>query len=90
MLPSFASYMIVNVTMSIPASILGETALSFLGLGLQPPVVSWGVLLQDAQTVQALALAPWLLFPVAFVIITVLVFNFIGDGLRDAADPYAR
>jgi peptide/nickel transport system permease protein len=90
MLPSFASYMIVNVTMSIPASILGETALSFLGLGLQAPIVSWGVLLQDAQTVQALAMHPWLLFPVAFVITTVLVFNFIGDGLRDAADPYAK
>jgi peptide/nickel transport system permease protein len=90
MLPSFASYMIVNVTMSIPASILGETALSFLGLGLQAPIVSWGVLLQDAQTVQALAMHPWLLFPVAFVILTVLVFNFIGDGLRDAADPYAK
>jgi peptide/nickel transport system permease protein len=90
MLPSFASWIIVSVTMSIPASILGETALSFLGLGLQPPVVSWGVLLQDAQTVQALALQPWLLWPVAFVIITVLAFNFLGDGLRDAADPYAR
>jgi peptide/nickel transport system permease protein len=90
MLPSFASYIIVIVTMSIPASILGETALSFLGLGLQPPVVSWGVLLQDAQTVQALAQNPWLLWPVSFVILTVLAFNFIGDGLRDAADPYAR
>jgi peptide/nickel transport system permease protein len=90
MLPSFASYMIVNVTISIPASILGETALSFLGLGLQPPVVSWGVLLQDAQTVQAVALTPWLLLPVIFVILTVLVFNFLGDGLRDAADPYAK
>ena len=90
MLPSFASYMIVVVTMSIPGSVLGETALSFLGLGLQPPVVSWGVLLQDAQTVQALAQDPWLLWPVAFVIITVLTFNFIGDGLRDAADPYTR
>ena len=90
MLPSFASFIIVVVTMSIPASVLGETALSFLGLGLQPPVVSWGVLLQDAQTVQALALQPWLLWPVAFVIITVLAFNFLGDGLRDAADPYAR
>jgi peptide/nickel transport system permease protein len=76
--------------MSIPASILGETAVSFLGLGLQAPIVSWGVLLQDAQTVQALAMHPWLLFPVVFVILTVLVFNFIGDGLRDAADPYAK
>jgi len=90
MLPSFASYMIVVVTMSIPSSILGETALSFLGLGLQPPVVSWGVLLQDAQTVQTLSQNPWLLWPVAFVILTVLAFNFIGDGMRDAADPYTR
>ena len=90
MLPSFASWIIVSVTISIPASILGETALSFLGLGLQPPVVSWGVLLQDAMTVQTLALQPWLLWPVFFVIITVLAFNFLGDGLRDAADPYAR
>jgi peptide/nickel transport system permease protein len=90
MLPSFASYMIVNVTMSIPSSILGETALSFLGLGLQPPIVSWGVLLQDSQTVQAIAMHPWLLLPVIFVIVTVLVFNFLGDGLRDAADPYAK
>ena len=90
MLPSFASWIIVAVTISIPASILGETALSFLGLGLQPPVVSWGVLLQDAMTVQTLALQPWLLWPVFFVIITVLAFNFLGDGLRDAADPYAR
>ncbi len=90
MLPSFASYMIVNITMSIPASILGETSLSFLGLGLQQPVVSWGVLLQDAQQIQALAFKPWLLWPVAFVIITVLTFNFMGDGLRDAADPYSK
>ena len=90
MLPSFASYMIVEVTMSIPFSILGETSLSFLGLGLQPPVVSWGVMLQDAQSVQALAQNPWLLWPVAFVIATVLAFNFLGDGLRDAADPYTR
>ncbi len=90
MLPSFASYIIVNLTMSIPSSILGETTLSFLGLGLQPPVVSWGVLLQDAQSVQSLALRPWLLWPVAFVILTVLTFNFLGDGLRDAADPYAK
>ena len=90
MLPSFASMLIVHITISIPATILGETALSFLGLGLQPPVVSWGVLLQDAQTVQALGLHPWLLLPCLFVIITVLSFNFMGDGLRDAADPYTR
>jgi len=90
MLPSFASYMIVHVTISIPATILGETALSFLGLGLQPPVVSWGVLLQDAQSIQALGLIPWLLMPCIFVILAVLSFNFMGDGLRDAADPYTR
>jgi len=88
LLPSFASYIIVSVTISIPATILGETALSFLGLGLQPPVVSWGVLLQDAQNIQALAHHPWLLWPAAFIVFTVLAFNFLGDGLRDAADPY--
>jgi peptide/nickel transport system permease protein len=88
LLPSFASYIIVNVTLSIPGTILGETALSFLGIGLQPPVVSWGVLLQDAQNLQTLAHYPWLLWPAAFIIMTVLMFNFLGDGLRDAADPY--
>lgn len=88
LVPSFASYIIVSVTGSIPATILGETALSFLGLGLQPPVVSWGVLLQDAQTIETLAHHPWLLWPAAFIVVTVLMFNFAGDGLRDAADPY--
>lgn len=88
LLPSFASYIIVNVTLSIPGTILGETALSFLGIGLQPPVVSWGVLLQDAQNLETLAYHPWLLWPAAFIIMTVLMFNFLGDGLRDAADPY--
>ena len=68
--------------------ILGETALSFLGLGLRPPVVSWGVLLQKAQNLRTVALHPWLLIPAGFVVITVLAFNFLGDGLRDAADPY--
>ena len=68
--------------------ILGETALSFLGLGLRPPVVSWGVLLHEAQNVQSVALHPWLLIPGLFVIVSVLAFNFVGDGLRDAADPY--
>ena len=90
LLPSFASYIIVSLTLAIPQTILGETALSFLGLGLQPPVVSWGVLLQDAQNVQAIAHHGWLLFPCLFVIVTVLMFNFLGDGLRDAADPYTR
>jgi peptide/nickel transport system permease protein len=70
--------------------ILGETSLSFLGLGLRPPVISWGVLLQEAQNLTVVALYPWLLIPVAFVITTVLCFNFVGDGLRDAADPYAN
>ncbi|WP_274361987.1 ABC transporter permease [Paenibacillus thermotolerans] len=88
LLPSFASYIIVSVTITIPGTILGETSLSFLGLGLQPPVVSWGVLLQDAQNIQALAHHPWLLWPAAFIVATVLFFNFLGDGLRDAADPY--
>ena len=90
LLPSFASYIIVSLTLAIPQTILGETALSFLGLGLQPPVVSWGVLLQDAQNVQAIAHHAWLLIPCVFVILTVLMFNFLGDGLRDAADPYSR
>ena len=90
LLPSFASYIIVSLTLAIPNMILAETALSFLGLGLQPPVVSWGVLLQDAQNVQAVAQLPWRLIPALFVVLTVLMFNFLGDGLRDAADPYAR
>ncbi len=88
LIPSFMSFIIVSMTLSIPGSILGETSLSFLGLGLQPPVVSWGVLLQDAQTLETLAHHPWLLWPAAWIIITVLMFNFMGDGLRDAADPY--
>jgi peptide/nickel transport system permease protein len=88
LLPSFASYIIVSVTLSIPGSILGETSLSFLGLGLQAPAVSWGVLLQDAQNLETLAFHPWLLWPAVLIIITVLMFNFLGDGLRDAADPY--
>ena len=90
LLPSFTSYIIVSLTLAIPQTILGETALSFLGLGPQPPVVSWGVLLQDAQNVQAIAHHGWLLIPCLFVIVTVLMFNFLGDGLRDAADPYSR
>ena len=90
MLPSFFSYIIVSLTMSVPGMILGETSLSFLGLGLQPPVVSWGVLLQDAMDVGSIAHYSWLLIPVFFVIASVLAFNFLGDGLRDAADPYVR
>ena len=88
MLPGFASYIIVSLTLSIPGMILGETALSFLGVGLRPPTISWGVMLQDAQNLQAIAQTPWLLWPVAFVVLAVLMFNFLGDGLRDAADPY--
>jgi len=90
LLPSFLSHIIVTITMAIPGMILGETALSFLGIGLRPPVTSWGVLLQAAQQVQILAHEPWLLYPAIFVITAVLAFNFAGDGLRDAADPYAR
>lgn len=88
LLPSFFSYLVVSLTLAIPNMILGETALSFLGLGLRPPVVSWGVLLQQAQNFRTLAIHFWLLAPGFFVIITVLAFNFLGDGLRDAADPY--
>jgi peptide/nickel transport system permease protein len=88
LLPAFMSYLIVSMTLSIPNMIMGETALSFIGLGLRPPVVSWGVLLQQAQNVRTVALHPWLMIPGLFVIITVLSFNFMGDGLRDAADPY--
>lgn len=90
LLPSFTSHLIVSITLSIPGMVLGETALSFLGLGLQPPAISWGVLLQDAQQVLAVAHYPWRLIPAVFIILTVLCFNFLGDGLRDAADPYAR
>jgi peptide/nickel transport system permease protein len=87
LIPNFASYIIVTLTLAIPNMILGETALSFLGLGLQPPVVSWGTLLQDAQNIQTIAHQPWLLTPCIFVIVAVLTFNFLGDGLRDSADP---
>lgn len=89
MVPSFASHLIASMTLSIPGMIMSETALSFLGLGLQPPIVSWGVLLQSAQNLRSVVLAPWLLLPGLFVVIVVLAFNFMGDGLRDAADPYS-
>jgi peptide/nickel transport system permease protein len=88
LLPSFTSHLIAATTLAIPSMILGETALSFLGLGLRPPVTSWGVLLTEAQNINVVALYPWLLMPAVPVIITVLAFNFLGDGLRDAADPY--
>lgn len=90
MLPNFASYLIVSVTLSIPGMILGESSLSFLGLGLRSPAISWGVLLNDAQNVAAVAIYWWLIIPAFFVVITVLAFNFLGDGLRDAADPYKQ
>jgi peptide/nickel transport system permease protein len=88
LLPSFASYLIVSLTLSIPYMILGETALSFLGLGIRPPAVSWGALLKGGQNIRAVAQSPWLLIPGLFVVMTVLAFSFLGDGLRDAADPY--
>jgi len=88
LLPGFTSHIIVTLTMSVPGMILGETSLSFLGLGLRPPIVSWGVMLQDCMNMTAVAKYPWLLLPALFVVVTVLGFNFMGDGLRDAADPY--
>ena len=90
LLPSFMSFIIARLSLALPAMIIGETALSFIGLGLQPPAISWGVLLRDAQAIRVLALAPWLLLPTLFVIVVILAFNFVGDGLRDAADPYAH
>ncbi len=90
LLPSFMSFIIARLTLAIPGMILGETALSFIGLGLQAPAISWGVVLRDAQAIRVLALSPWLLLPAVFVVISILAFNFVGDGLRDAADPYAH
>ncbi len=90
MVPSFLSHIIATLTLSIPGMILSETGLSFIGLGLRPPAISWGVLLQEAQNVSAIALAPWVFWPAVAVVTTVLCFNFLGDGLRDAADPYSR
>ncbi len=90
MLPSFFSHIIASLTLAIPAMILAETSLSFLGVGMRPPAVSWGVLLQEAQSLTAVALTPWLLAPAIPVVIAILAFNFMGDGLRDAADPYSK
>jgi peptide/nickel transport system permease protein len=90
MVPSFLSYIIAALTLNIPNMILAETGLSFIGLGLRPPAISWGVLLQEATNVSSLMLSPWVLAPGFAVVISVLAFNFLGDGLRDAADPYAR
>ncbi len=89
MLPSLTSHIIASVTLAIPLMILAETALSFLGLGLTPPAISWGVLLKEAQDVRSIVLGPWLFVPGGAVVLTVLAFNFLGDGLRDAADPYS-
>lgn len=88
LVPGFTSHIIVALTLSVPAIILGETSLSFLGVGLRPPVISWGVLLQDCMNITAVVNYPWLLLPVLFIVAVVLSFNFLGDGLRDAADPY--
>jgi len=88
LLPGFISHLIVSLTMAIPRMILSETGLSFLGLGLNPPAVSWGVLLQDVRDISKIAHLPWLLIPAVCVLVTILLFNFVGDGLRDAADPY--
>jgi peptide/nickel transport system permease protein len=90
LVPSFLSHIIAATTLAIPAMIISETSLSFLGLGLRPPAISWGVLLQQAQNIQALAISPWLLIPAIPVTIVILAFNFMGDGLRDAADPYGH
>lgn len=90
MLPSLSSHIIAAVSLAVPAMILAESALSFLGLGLQPPTISWGVLLQEAQNIRSIASAPWVFIPGAAVILAVLALNFVGDGMRDAADPYSN
>ena len=90
MVPSFLSYIIASLTIAIPGTILGETGLSFIGLGMRAPAISWGVLLQEANNIRSLAQAPWVFAPAFTVVLTVFAFNFLGDGLRDAADPYAR
>ena len=90
MVPAFMSHIIAASTLAIPVMIISETSLSFLGLGIRPPAISWGVLLQEAQNIQTVALAPWLMIPGLLVIVAVLAFNLLGDGLRDAADPYGH
>ncbi len=90
LLPNFSSHIITTATLAVPAMILGETALSFLGIGLRAPVVSWGVLLQQAQNYQVIVLTPWLLWTGVFIVVAVIAFNLLGDGLRDAADPYSN
>jgi peptide/nickel transport system permease protein len=88
MTPLFASHIIATTTLALPLMIVAETSLSFLGLGIRPPAISWGVMLQQAQNIQAIALSPWMMLPVIPVVVAILAFNFFGDGLRDAADPY--
>jgi peptide/nickel transport system permease protein len=90
MIPNMMSHIIVTATLAIPVTILGESALSFLGIGVRPPMVSWGLLLNDAINIQNIALYPWLLFPSIFILVTVLTYNFLGDGLRDMVDPFAN
>jgi peptide/nickel transport system permease protein len=89
LLPGITSHLVMSLTIAIPGMIVAETSLSFLGLGLQPPAVSWGVILQDVLDISKIAEQPWMLTPVTFIIVVSLLFNFVGDGLRDAADPYA-
>ena len=88
LLPSFFSHVIAVLTLAVPRMILAETALSFIGLGMQAPAMSWGVLLKDAQNIETMAIAPWIMTPAIFVVVSILAFNFVGDGMRDAADPY--
>jgi peptide/nickel transport system permease protein len=90
LIPASLGHIIVVSTLAMPAMILAETALSFLGLGLQPPITSWGVLLQEVQDIQSIALYPWVFTPVIAIVLAILAFNFLGDGLRDASDPYTR
>lgn len=90
MIPNMSSHIIVTATLAVPGTILGESALSFLGIGVRPPMVSWGLLLNDAIKIQNIALYPWTLFPGLFILVTVIAYNFLGDGLRDMADPFAR
>jgi peptide/nickel transport system permease protein len=90
LIPASIGHIIVVSTLAMPSMILAETALSFLGLGLQPPITSWGVLIKEVQDIQSIAIYPWVFTPVIFVVAAILAFNFLGDGLRDAADPYTR
>jgi peptide/nickel transport system permease protein len=90
LIPNFISYIIINLTLTIPGMIIGETSLSFLGIGLRPPVVSLGVLLNQAQSFQTVSLYPWMMLPGFIVIVVVLCYNFVGDGLRDSCDPYKQ